>query len=84
MNYFHYSNRSPSVRLFTIKHFLLILFSLALTSCVSSKDIATIQKYSDRGLCGNWASIPSSHRLNRHYEVEIRSRRLSCFVVISD
>jgi hypothetical protein len=50
----------------------------ALTSCVSQNDIATIQQYTDRGLCSNWASIPSSHRLNSYYESEIRTRRLNC------
>jgi hypothetical protein len=61
-----------------IRFLLLSLFFLAFTSCVSSKDIATIRQYTDSGLCGNWASIASTHRLNPHYESEIRTRRLNC------
>ena len=49
-----------------------------LNSCVSQKEIAAIQQYTDRGLCSNWANVPSSHRLNPHYESEIRNRRIRC------
>jgi hypothetical protein len=54
------------------------IVALTIISCVSQKDISTIRQYTDRGLCGNWASVPSSHRLNSHYESEIRTRRLNC------